>query len=187
MGLIVSRVYLDMLFRFLVVIVWFGAMSACSVDSSQSSAGVRELRTPAEARTLRDSRCIGNDPRNPCEIYSLSLVELIARPEIYDGHRVLVRGFVTLEHEDNGLYLSSEDAAIPIRKNGLWLDLPSRAAEGSQLFLWNRRYVLVEGTFSALNSGHMDLWSGAILDISRYRAISGGEGRADERRTPSSK
>lgn len=161
--------------RFRSLIVLMGALAACSANSPP----------PPGAAIAPDPRCMGDDPRNPCSIYRLSLIELIARPEIYDGRRVLVKGFASLEFEDNGLYVSREDATVPIRKNGVWIDPPPATAEGSQLFLWNRRYVMVEGQFSAVDTGHMGLWSGSISDISRYRAISGGAGRPDEERDPS--
>ena len=45
----------------------------------------------------------------PCVLWGPSLIELIARPELYDGKRVRVIGFVNLQFEGNGLYVSRGD------------------------------------------------------------------------------
>ena len=124
------------------------------------------------AQALRDTlllqlRCEEGGPR--CTLWGPSLLELIARPELYDGKRVRVIGFVNFEFEVNGLYISKEDWQRSISRNGLWIDPPERfeTDSGPSRVQPNQRYVLVEGTFNARNPGHLGMWSGAIERVTR--------------------
>jgi hypothetical protein len=93
----------------------------------------------------------------------VSMVQLIATPEKFDGKVVLVVGFLRLEFEGNCLYLHKEDYEHSITKNGLWVVRnPVINAKSEAL---NMHYVLVLGTFNATNKGHMDLSSGSLTDI----------------------
>lgn len=94
----------------------------------------------------------------------VSLVTLLANPERYDGHKVLVSGFVTLDFEDTGLHLDRAAYEAGLRKNALWLDRPAwlNARETRQL---NRHYASVAGTFKTSNLGHMDLYSGTLTQL----------------------
>jgi hypothetical protein len=98
-----------------------------------------------------------------CTLYGVSLVELIANPSTYDGLRVRVIGWVNLEFEGDAIYLHREDYTHALTKNGLWVsfgrDVPRPACSGG--------YALIEGRFDARHTGHMGLWSGAIVDIDR--------------------
>jgi hypothetical protein len=92
----------------------------------------------------------------------VSLVNLIANPEKYDGKRVSVKGFLALEFEGNALYLHKEDFDNRLYKNGLWY-----AGETLESKKYDRKYVNIEGTFSAAERGHMGLWSGTLKDVDR--------------------
>src|SRR6266850_7297599 len=52
------------------------------------------------------SHCAEVDENDRCLSYQVSLLELVARPELFDGKRVRVTGYVHLEFEGNALYLS---------------------------------------------------------------------------------
>jgi len=97
------------------------------------------------------------------------LVELIARPETYDGKRVRVIGFVNFEFEGNAIYLSADDWKHGVGRNSLWIDPPQgfESDSGPTARQPNRRYVIVEGTFNAKNRGHMGMHSGAIENVTR--------------------
>ena len=56
------------------------------------------------------------------EINNVSIVNLIATPEKYDGKLVRIFGFVKLEFEGTGIYLTEADLKNYLGKNGLWLD-----------------------------------------------------------------
>jgi len=109
------------------------------------------------------------DPARRCVLWGPSLVELITRPEIYDGRRVRVVGWLNFEIEDSALYLSQTDSENGLTRSAVWIDPPpnfasARGPTGPQP---NRRYVIVEGTFNARRRGHMDRYSGALEAVTR--------------------
>ncbi len=139
--------------------------------------GDRLPERPATAerrpREPRARRCEEVDAANRCTLWGVSLVELIARPELYDGRRVRVIGFVNFEFEGNGLYLSREDWVNGVYQNGVWVDpeleLPAGVERDTTApsYRPNRRHALVEGTFRADDGGHLGLWSGSIRHVTR--------------------
>ena len=105
-------------------------------------------------------------------IYFLSIIDLIAHPELYDGKKVNIIGYMHLEFEGNILYLSKEDCTREISKNGIWLELNfskyysnSKRNPGK-----NDSYVLIEGIFDGKSNGHLGCCSGTIKDITRLEA-----------------
>ena len=90
---------------------------------------------------------------------AVSLIQLIARPDDYDGEYVRVKGFYRYEHEGTALYLHREDYEHGVYSNGLWISLDAPEA--------GMTYQLVEGRFNAKNRGHEGLWSGAIESVTR--------------------
>ena len=103
------------------------------------------------------------------------LVQLIANPRSYDGKIVRVIGFVRLEFEGNSIYLHQDDSTHDITKNGLWIDATEEMRTNKADF--DQKYVLLEGTFSAKETGHMGLWSGSIQRIARCQLWKGKHGR----------
>jgi hypothetical protein len=97
------------------------------------------------------------------------MIELIARPELYDGKRIRVIGFVNFEFEGNGLYVSREDWQQSIHRNGVWIEPPKsfESDSGSAARRPNQQYVLVEATFRAGQGGHMSMWSGTLERVTR--------------------
>ena len=93
-----------------------------------------------------------------------SLVQLIANPKEFDGKFVRVIGFVSVEFEGTAVYLHQDDYKYDITNNGLWLDMDFEKQKQ-----FNRRYVLIEGTFDAEYHGHRGLFSGTIMDIKRLQ------------------
>lgn len=53
------------------------------------------------------------------EFITDSLISIISNPERYDGKKIQVKGFLHLEYEDYGLYLSKEDADFLRMENSL--------------------------------------------------------------------
>ncbi len=97
-------------------------------------------------------------------INDASIVQLLARPEVFDGKRVRVFGYIHIEFEGQGIYLHQEDKAHALYRNGLWVEF---ARDSTFKTPCQDRYVLVEGTFRARHHGHMGLWGGAITEITR--------------------
>lgn len=94
---------------------------------------------------------------------AVSMVQLIATPEKFDGKVVFVSGFLRLEFEGNCLYLHKEDYQHAITKNAVWVVRNAVInAKGDTL---NMHYVLVAGTFNARSKGHRDLNSGSLTNI----------------------
>jgi hypothetical protein len=94
----------------------------------------------------------------------VSMVQLIATPDKYQGKRVQLVAFLHLEFEGNAIYLHKEDYDKSIHKNGLWIRLPDQKPSLSAL---SDNYVLVEGVFDANDTGHLGMWSGTISNVSR--------------------
>jgi hypothetical protein len=99
------------------------------------------------------------------ELLDVSLVQLIANPKNYDGKFVRVIGFVRLEEEGTAVYLNQEDDKHSLTRNGLWLDITDEKSPTD----FDRKYVLIEGTFNAKWKGHRGAWSGSVQQIKRFQ------------------
>ncbi len=102
----------------------------------------------------------GADMKN---IQTLSLIEVIANAQEYDGKAIRVVGFLNLEFESKALYLSRDDAQHSVTKNALWVELE----KWTEYKKFNKHYVLIEGIFDANNKGHLQLYSGSLTHIKR--------------------
>src|ERR1043166_2632531 len=90
----------------------------------------------------------------------LSLIQLIANPQNYDGKRVQVVGFLRLEFEGNALYLHEDDYKNGIYGNAIGIGVTKESKWSNDDV--NMRYVMVVGTFSA---GKSNLHTGTIVKI----------------------
>jgi hypothetical protein len=97
-------------------------------------------------------------------MYDASIMQLIARPELYDGKQVRVMGYIHWAFEGNGLYLHEDDWKHHLYRNGVWVELKDGLPDRPKC---QDQYVLIEGTFRASDHGHLGMWSGAIMDITR--------------------
>jgi hypothetical protein len=95
----------------------------------------------------------------------VSMIQLIADPQRFDGQSVRVMGFLHLEFEGNAIYLHREDFERSILQNGIWIELTDSQLRSSAKL--NNGYVLVEGIFSASEKGHLGIWSGSLQRVSR--------------------
>jgi hypothetical protein len=93
---------------------------------------------------------------------AVSLLALIAEPAKYDGRKVAVTGYLRLEEEGDAVYLHEEDYRQGLTSNGLWVNVGSACAKTP-----DQQYVRLEGTFDAKDQGHLNLWSGALKDVTR--------------------
>ena len=99
----------------------------------------------------------------------ISLINLIATPEKYDGKAVMVQGFFKCEMESDSLYLTENDFIEYVWVNAVSLDLVDMdiSVDRQQLKMLNGCYVLIEGTFDYNDEGHPDWYSGHIKNINR--------------------
>ncbi|MDP2942779.1 MAG: hypothetical protein Q8O36_04660 [Candidatus Omnitrophota bacterium] len=101
----------------------------------------------------------------------VSIINLISNPEQYHGKKGIITGYLNMEFEGNGIYLSKDDYINSIYKNGLWCDIDVEKYSN-----FNKKYVVMEGIFNAKMTGHMGLWSGSIENLSRvWGPIKGKE------------
>lgn len=105
----------------------------------------------------------------------VSIVQLIANPERYDGQQVRVIGFLRLEFEGNAIYLHREDYERSILQNSIWIDLTD-SQENSAAKL-NNSYVLVEGKFDVRQKGHFGMWPGSLQQVRRLDSWSVSRGK----------
>jgi|CXWL01.1.fsa_nt_gi hypothetical protein len=93
----------------------------------------------------------------------VSMLQLIATPEKFDGKLVQVVGYLRIDFEENALYFHKEDYEHLIVNNGVWLHLGKEVCQKPVDL--NLKYVKVVGRFDAEHGGHMDLYSGSISNI----------------------
>ena len=98
----------------------------------------------------------------------VSLIQLIANPQAYDGKIVRIVGFIHLEFEGNVIYLHEDDFRYGLTKNGLWIDLP-RDISQKQREAVNDRYVICTARFVAKMHGHMGMNSGEVASVTRLQ------------------
>ena len=128
----------------------------------------------AAAQAMNDTtaanRCPA--PQTTCAPQSVSMIQLIANPERFDGKRVKVVGFVHFELESSSaVYLHREDFEHGLLLNRLGADLRAEIAKGHAAI--NDHYVLLEGTFRA---GEYGFSSGALVDITSADVWDVGRG-----------
>jgi len=97
----------------------------------------------------------------------VTMVQLIATPDKYDGELVRVIGIGNLEFEGNCISLSKEDLKYGIG-NSIWIELGERAISYEEAQKYNGEYVIIEGIFDKDDCGHMDMFCGSIKSINRY-------------------
>lgn len=102
-----------------------------------------------------------NTKRYPNEECQASIVQILAHRNRYHDKQVQIMGYLRVQFEGTAIYLSKEDADYGITRNGFWIDLSKDAVK------YDRKYVLVEGTFDKNSLGHMSLWQGTITRITR--------------------
>ena len=99
---------------------------------------------------------------------NVSIVQLLATPEKYDGKLVRVIGVGNLEFEGDYLSLNKEDYAYSAG-NSIWIELGEKAISYNEAKEYNGKYVIVEGFFDKKDRGHLAMFCGSIKNISRYQ------------------
>lgn len=104
---------------------------------------------------------------------AISMVALLSTPKVHDGQLVRVVGVLRIQFEGTALFLSREHYQQGVESNALWLspDLTSLKASAEELSRFNGCYVLVEGTFQALNDSQLGPRSGAVDAVQRIAVV----------------
>lgn len=95
----------------------------------------------------------------------VSMLQLIATPERYDGKTIRVTAFLHLEFEGNALYLHREDYENALVSNSIAIEFTDTEAMTSKKY--QNSYVLMEGRFSATTRGHFGAGQGSLSQITR--------------------
>jgi hypothetical protein len=145
-------------FRNPALILVCGALAATSAIS-QEQPTQRDLREKYRMCALQERMFDG--------YCMLSIVDLIANPEMFDGRKVLIQGYVHIEFEGQGVYLHKDDFRYGITRNALWLT----AAGGVDLKKCQDSYSLVRGTFRAGIGGHNEMFSGVLDQVTQCSKV----------------
>ena len=103
----------------------------------------------------------------PHSQFTISLINLIATPEKYDGKLVQVIGYLTLEFEGKAIYLHKEDYVRGISDNGFWVDFSKEILDKKDIMNYNKKYVIIVGTFDMKSLGHMGMFGRTLKNITR--------------------
>jgi hypothetical protein len=93
----------------------------------------------------------------------VSVVQLIATPEKFDGKLISVIGFLRLEHDGYLIYLGKEDYDNVVLANALWVDATEEMGKNREKL--ELKYVKIIGTFRAGHEKRNLFSSGGITDI----------------------
>lgn len=107
---------------------------------------------------------------SPLGLNSISIINLIANPQEYDGERIQVSGVVRLDVKDKAVFLSSEDYRNHVFKNAIEIVLPRDlfVERKKDLSAFSGRHVMIDGFFKA-DTGRWGLYSGVIYNVQSIR------------------
>jgi hypothetical protein len=88
-----------------------------------------------------------NTPQKPIipQPINVSMIQLIATPERFDGKMVSVVGYLGIESEDARLYVSEEDYRRYIPENGVFIDVNKEMERNIEKI--DIHYVILAGVF----------------------------------------
>lgn len=141
---------------------WILAAIGILILSLAISAG--SMRLMDHARPPFDPQAYERARQIDLQYEAVSIVTVLANPERYDGHKVIVSGFLTFAFEDHGLHLDRAAYEAGLRKNALWLR-PAASLDAKAARKLNRHYASVAGTFDASSHGYGDLYSGGLTQV----------------------
>ena len=93
----------------------------------------------------------------------VSIVQLLGAPEKFEGHTVMVVGFLRFGFHADILYLHKEDFDNLIDKNGLSISRNPQVVD--QMKKLEKSYVQVAGVFTAKHKGELGITSGTIESV----------------------
>jgi len=121
------------------------------------------MKFDAFDRAITTSSVTSTQAQEPTDV---TLVQLIANPEKFDGRMIKVIGFFRFAFEGTVLYLHRQDYENAILGNGIWVDVTPGMVKQCVTTL-HMNYAIFEGVFSARQRGHMNIWSGTIKQVRR--------------------
>lgn len=103
---------------------------------------------------------LSGDPHGPERV---PFVRVLANPQAFDDHWIVLRGPATVEFEGNAIYLGPDRDST----NGIWLDLTPQQFQDNKTN--SGRVISVRGVFDASDRGHMGMFSGSLGNIDWLR------------------
>ncbi len=142
---------------------------AQSAELANGPAAVAPEKTPPAQPTVENLK------RYPNENYNASIVQILAHRDRYHGNEVQIKGYLLVRFEGTAIYLSKEDADYGMTRNGFWVDFNKRAVPYEGIVgptQYDRKYVLIEGTFDKDRMGHMSAYQGTIKNVTRVYELT---------------
>jgi len=130
-----------------------------------SGCGVQKGRTPASNSNVQSASPA--QASSPEFVGLVPAIQIVANPSRFDGKRLQVLGFLHLEFEGDGIYMTREDYAYRITMNALWVSVPR--SDPLHCKDINNSYAVVDGVFNASNRGHFGMFSGGIENVTRCK------------------
>lgn len=114
----------------------------------------------------------GNIVDSADQVPHVSLINLIATPERFDGVFVNVQGIAYFDskHYINAIFLTREDKVRGNSSNAVFLYLSPELRNVDRL---NGKFVTVQGKFSSANKGHLNVFPACLIDVDRVAAVQG--------------
>ncbi len=105
--------------------------------------------------------------------YRIPINEILESPDVYEGTQIQVVGYLNLDWEADAIYLNEGDFKANRYNKGLWVHLNQFKFKNSSKL--KGHYVVIDAVFDANDHGHMNLWGGALKQITaikRYKKYS---------------
>jgi hypothetical protein len=115
----------------------------------------------------RMRKCVTDNGREVCDP---SLVELLVRPELYDGALVSVIGLLTTDFEHTALFPSREAMDWLRLRSAAWVQMDAEVRK--RFAHLNERYVVVQARFRMGPAGHFGEASGLLYDVESIHPIT---------------
>lgn len=96
----------------------------------------------------------------------VSIINLIATPDVYAGKKIRTVGVASIGYEANAIYLTAEDANIGNFANGIALGFANFEISEERKQSLDKRHVHVQGVFIPNDPNSPLHWQGIIKDIS---------------------
>lgn len=133
---------------------------------AQRLAELEDLLEKAAARGRVAAR--SKPPTAVEEPHNVSMIQLIANPDQFEGKRVRLAGYANFESEGDALYLHREDFDATLLPNAVRLRIPRKQEEYRSL---SRMYVILEGRFSRGERDTFSKYAGVVSDVTLLQRL----------------
>ena len=105
---------------------------------------------------------VSASPTQPSAPPVVSMIELLANKEKYDGKSVQVSGFLSVRFEDDALYFDENAYLHMFTENAMWIEIDD--ADRAVFQEYDKHPGYVTGVFKTNDcNGHLCLYGGTIL------------------------